>query len=173
MRSFSKRAFVLAGTLIFATLIAITVYAALPSRDVEPDRVPTGNTAGITNLAGKTSINVLSVDAFLRAMSQEHGTNAVLQLYRFNPGQSTLWHTHPGPNIVLVVGGNLTLTDERCRVTEYSDGEGFATGLNKHLAVAGPNGADFYTFYLLPGRADVLRKPPAGESLDPPKCLGR
>jgi quercetin dioxygenase-like cupin family protein len=170
MRSFrlGKRAYVLAATSVVATLIAITVYAAmLPSRDVGPDRVPPGT------LAGETSINVLSVDAFLRALSQEQGTNAVLQLLHYNPGQSTLWHTHPGPNIVLVVGGNLTLTDERCRVTKYYDGQGFATGLKNHLAVAGPNGADFYTFYLLPGRADVTRTPPAGESLDPPKCFGR
>src|SRR3954462_8595133 len=132
MRSFhlGKRAYVLAATSGFATLIAITVYAAmLPPRDVVPELVPTGT------LAGETSINVLSVDAFLRAMSQEQGTNGVLQHLHFNPGQSTLWHTHPGPNIVLVAGGDLTLTDERCRVTKYYDGQGFATGLQKHLAV--------------------------------------
>jgi len=57
----------------------------LPSRDVAPELVPTGT------LAGETSINVLSVDAFLRAMSQEQGTKAVLQLPHFNPGQSTRW----------------------------------------------------------------------------------
>jgi quercetin dioxygenase-like cupin family protein len=160
-----KRAFALAATAVAATLIAITAYAAmLPSRDVEPDLVPTGT------LAGKTSINVLSVDAFLRAMSQEQGTNAVLQRGHFNPGQSTLWHTHPGPNINIIVGGSVTLTDEHCRVTEYSEGQGFATGLQKHQMVAGPNGADFYAFYFLPGKAHVLRTPPAGESLDPPRC---
>jgi quercetin dioxygenase-like cupin family protein len=173
MRNFrlGKRAYVLAATSVFATFIAITVYAAmlppLPPRSVEPDLVPTGT------LAGKTRINVLSVDAFLRAMSQEQGTNAVLQRGHFDPGQSTLWHTHPGPNINLIVGGSVTLTDERCRVTEYSEGEGFATGLKKHVMVAGPNGADFYAFYFLPGQADFLRKPPAGESLDPPKCFGK
>jgi quercetin dioxygenase-like cupin family protein len=172
MRSFHvrKQPFVLMATSIGATLIAIVAYAALPPRDVGPDRIPLGNAPGTTTLAGQTPINVLSVDAFLRAMSQEQGTNGVLQLLHFNPGQSTLWHTHPGPNIVLVVGGDLTLTDERCRVTKYYDGQGFATGLQKHLAVAGPHGADFYTFYLLPGRADVLRTPPSGESANPPRC---
>jgi len=94
----------------------------------------------------------------------------VLQHLVFTPNQSTLWHTHPGPNIVLLVGGSMTLTDEHCRVTTYQDGQGFATGLNNHLAVAGPDGADFYTFYFLPADEDVLRDPPAGISAEPPKC---
>jgi quercetin dioxygenase-like cupin family protein len=116
------------------------------------------------------SVNVLSVDAFTRAINQAHGTNAVLQHLTFTPGQSTLWHTHPGPNLVLVVGGELTLTDNHCNVTTYTDGQGFATGLAEHLAVAGPEGADFYSLYFLPADASVLRTPPAGESATPPKC---
>src|SRR5919109_3363713 len=110
---------------------ALAAYAALPSRTVDPASVPLGT------LAGASSVNVLSVNAFTRAIEQAHGTNAVLQHLRFTPGHSTLWHTHPGPNLVLVVGGSLTLTDEHCHVTTYIDGEGFATGLKVHLATAG------------------------------------
>jgi quercetin dioxygenase-like cupin family protein len=160
------RAVVLGATAAAATLIAITAYASLPSRS-ESAAPPF---AGTVTLAGQTSVNVLSIDAFLRAMSQEQGTNAVLQRLHFDPGQSTLWHTHPGPNIVLMVGGSLTLTDEHCRITKYYDGQGFATGLKTHLAVAGANGADFYSVYFLPGKADVLRTPPGGVSADPPRC---
>ena len=160
----STRRVILLGTFTAITLIAIAAYAALPSRTVPPI------TVGVGTLAGKTSVNVLSVDAFTRAILQGHGTNTVLQHLVFTPNQSTLWHTHPGPNIVLLVGGSMTLTDEHCRVTTYQDGQGFATGLNNHLAVAGPDGADFYTFYFLPADEDVLRDPPAGISAEPPKC---
>jgi len=160
----STRRVILLGTFTAITLIAIAAYAALPSRTVPPI------TVGVGTLAGKTSVNVLSVDAFTRAILQGHGTNAVLQHLVFTPNQSTLWHTHPGPNIVLLVGGSMTLTDEHCRVTTYQAGQGFATGLNNHLAVAGPDGADFYTFYFLPADEDVLRDPPAGISAEPPKC---
>jgi len=160
----STRRVILLGTFAAITLIAIAAYAALPSRTVPPI------TVGVGTLAGKTSVNVLSVDAFTRAILQGHGTNTVLQHLVFTPNQSTLWHTHPGPNIVLLVGGSMTLTDEHCRVTTYQDGQGFATGLNNHLAVAGPDGADFYTFYFLPADEDVLRDPPAGISAEPPKC---
>jgi quercetin dioxygenase-like cupin family protein len=160
----TPRSILLVATFAAATLAAIAAYAALPSRTVPPVSV------GIGTLAGKTPVNVLSIDAFMRAILQGHGTNAVLQHLVFTPNQSTLWHTHPGPNIVLLVGGTMTLTDEQCHVTTYHDGQGFATGLNNHLAVAGPEGADFYTFYFLPADEDVLRDPPAGESADPPKC---
>ena len=166
MRSFLiRRSKVVALALVVAAgAVALAAYAALPSRTVDPASVPLGT------LAGASSVNVLSVDAFMRAIEQAHGTNAVLQHLRFTPGQSTLWHTHPGPNLVLVVGGSLTLTDEHCHVTTYTDGEGFATGLNVHLAAAGPEGADFYSLYFLPADADVLRTPPAGESAQPPNC---
>jgi quercetin dioxygenase-like cupin family protein len=155
---------VLLAALVVAGVTAIAAYAALPSRTVPPASVPLGT------LVGETPVNVLSVDAFTRAINQAHGTTAVLQHLSFTPGQSTLWHTHPGPNIVLVVSGSLTLTDNHCNVTTYSDGQGFATGLDTHLAVAGSSGADFYSLYFLPADATVLRTPGAGESAPPPNC---
>jgi quercetin dioxygenase-like cupin family protein len=157
---------VLLATLVVGGVAAVSAYAALPARDVAPSSVPLGN------LAGQTSVDVLSVDAFTRAINQAQGTNAVLQRTHFTPGQSTGWHTHPGPNLVLVVGGSITLTDEHCNVTTYVDGQGFATGLKVHLAVAGPQGGDFYALYFLPADATVLRTPPAGESATPPVCAG-
>lgn len=158
-----KRLVVLAA-LVVAGVTAIAAYAALPSRTVTPASVPVGT------LAGQTSMDVYSVDAFTRAISQAHGSTAVLQHTVYTPGQATLWHTHPGPNIVLVVGGTLTITDEHCNATTYGDGQGFATGLDVHMGVAGPNGADTYSLYFLPADADAIRTPPAGISADPPPC---
>jgi quercetin dioxygenase-like cupin family protein len=160
-----KKALTLLATLGIASLAAVAAYAVLPGRDVPPSSVPHGTLAN-------DSVNVLSVDAFTRAINQAHGTNAVLQHLTFTPGQSTLWHTHPGPNIVLVVSGQLTLTDDHCNVTTYTDGQGFATGLKRHLAVAGPDGADFYSLYFNPADATDLRNPPAGQTLPPPPCAG-
>ena len=166
MRAFlvGRKRFVLVAMLVVVGVAAVAAYAALPARDVAPSSVPLGT------LAGQTSVDVLSVDSFTRAINQAHGTNVVLQRTHFNPGQSTGWHTHPGPNLVLVVGGSLTLTDEHCNVTTYTDGQGFATGLKVHLAVAGAEGGEFYALYFLPADATVLRTPPAGESAEPPKC---
>jgi len=94
-----KKRLVFLVTLVVAGATAIAAYAALPSRTVTPTLVPAGT------LAGATSVDVYSVDAFTRAINQAHGTTAVLQHVTYTAGQQTLWHTHPGPNIVLVVGG--------------------------------------------------------------------
>src|SRR5215475_551776 len=147
--------------MVLATGLAVAggAYAALPSGPtVPPSSVPTGV------LAGQTSINVLSVSAFTRAINQAHGTNVVLTRNHFNDGQSTGWHTHPGPNIVLVVSGQLQLIDQHCNLTTYGAGQGFATGLDVREAVAvGPT--EFYSLYFLPADADVLRT-----DASPPGC---
>ena len=142
---------VFAAAAIALCLGTTVTYALLPSTTVPPEKVLVGT------LAGKTALNVLSVDAFTRAINQAHGTNAVLQRLHFAPDQRTGWHTHPGPNIVLLVTGSFTLIDERCIETQYGPGQGFATGLDVHEAIAGPEGADFYSLYFLPADADVLR----------------
>ena len=157
-----RRGIALVGVVVMLGVAAAVAYAALPTRSVDPSTVSTGT------LAGGTPTNVLSVDSFTRAISQAHGTNSVLTHLRFTPGQSTGWHTHPGPQVVLVVGGSLTLTDEHCNVTTYGDGQGFATGTDVHQAVAGANGADFYSLYFLPKDADALRA-----NADPPVCASK
>jgi quercetin dioxygenase-like cupin family protein len=160
----TRKAFLIVGTAGAVVLAGVVAHAALPGRDVNPINVPLGT------LAGATSVDVLSLSAFTRAINQAHGTTAVLQHTKFAAGQSTLWHTHPGPNLVLVVAGSLILTDQHCNVTMYTDGQGFSTGLKTHLAVAGPAGADFYALYFLPSDADALRHPPAGVDGDAPNC---
>ena len=166
MRGFlaGRKRLVLLVALVVAGVTAIAAYAALPSRTVTPTSVPIGT------LAGATSMDVYSVDAFTRAISQAHGSTAVLQHVVYTAGQQTLWHTHPGPNVVMVVGGSLTITDEHCNATTYGDGQGFATGLDVHEGVAGPNGADTYSLFFLPADADALRTPAPGISADPPPC---
>jgi quercetin dioxygenase-like cupin family protein len=157
-----RKKIVLAAVAATICAAATLTYAMLPLPPEPPVTVPIGT------LVGQTSVNVLSVAAFTRAINQAHGTNSVLQHLSFAPQQSTGWHTHPGPNIVLVVAGSFTLTDEHCNVTTYGPGEGFATGLDVHQAVAGLDGADFYTFYFLPADADVLRT-----DADPPVCFSK
>lgn len=159
---FRRRHLALASTVAALGVAAGAAYAALPSTNVDPI------TVGLGSLAGGTPVNVLSVDSFTRAINQAQGTNAVLQHLRFAPNQSTGWHTHPGPNIVLVVSGGFTLTDEHCNLTTYGPGQGFATGIDVHQAIAGPQGADFYSLYFLPKDADVLRT-----NADPPVCASK
>ena len=74
----------------------------------------------------------------------------------------------PGPNVVVIVAGSFTLIDEHCLETQYGPGQGFATGLDVHEGIAGPEGADFYGLYFLPADAEVLRVDASG-----PVCARR
>lgn len=151
----TKKKFISKFPIVLATITvlcaAVLAYAALPTVSVPPGSVARGT------LAVSTPLNVLSVDGFTRAINQTQGSKAVLQHFVFAPGQSTGWHTHPGPNMVLVALGTFTLIDEHCNETNYTAGQGFATGLDVHEAIAGPAGADFYSLYFLPSDAQVLR----------------
>ena len=168
----ARRAFTVA--VVLAGVSAAVAYAALPGRSVDPGSVPTGV------LAGATAMNIEAVSAFARAINQAHGTTVVVTRNHqpgcpsgpdsCPPGGNTLWHMHAGPNIVVLVGGQLTLENDKCQTSVYTDGQGFATGLEEHRAWAGPAGADFYAIYFLPADADALRTPVAGQSLDPPNC---
>jgi quercetin dioxygenase-like cupin family protein len=148
-----------AATVVLVVFAAIVTRAVLPITNVDPATVPIGT------LAGQTPLNVFSVDAFSRAINQAHGTNAVLQHVQLAPNQVLGWHTHPGPNIVIIAAGSATLIDEHCNVTTYGTGQGFATGLRVHNFSAGPDGVDGYAFYFLPADAEVLRT-----DANPPPC---
>ena len=130
-------------------------YAALPGTTVPPESVNTGFLAGATRL-GPDGVNEL-----LAGLKREsHGSDAVLQHVRLESGQSTGWHSHPGPVIVIVVSGQLEYydADDPCRSISYPAGTGFVDpGFgNVHKAV-GQGQTDFYALYLLPKGTETLR----------------
>jgi quercetin dioxygenase-like cupin family protein len=134
------------------------VWAALPT--TPSPACPHDFSVAACTLAGGTPMDVQSVSAFTRAINQDHGTNVVITQNKFSDGQSTGWHTHPGPNIVVILSGGFKLYDDKCRETDYGPGDGFATGLETHKADA-VGVTTFYSIYFLPKDADVLRTPPA------------
>ena len=122
------------------------VWAALPTTPWPTLRIMTSRPRPACWRAGR-QIDVQSVSAFTRAINQDHGTNVVITQNRFTNGQSTGWHTHPGPNIVVILSGGFKLLDDKCRETDYAAGTGFATGLNVHEAIA-VGDTSFYSIYL-------------------------
>jgi quercetin dioxygenase-like cupin family protein len=133
--------------------VAIAANVPIPTTNVDPGTVPVGF------LARGTHMDNAKVASFARAIKQSQGSTAVLQHIRFIDGQSTNWHTHPGPVIVLVVSGRLDYIDDRCEVTQYPAGTGFVdAGFGKvHNARAvGPT--EFYALYYLPDDATLIRE---------------
>jgi len=163
----------LVGAVLATGLIAAAAYATLPPQDADgclPSLVSSPPKPTCV-LAGKTPTDILSSEAFEKVFEQ--GTNIVITHNLFTPSQTTGWHTHPGPNIVIMIHGQLTLYDKKCRPTVYGPGQGFATGVKVHKADAGSAGAEFYSAYVLPASADVLRAPAtAADTSLTPRCAG-
>ena len=79
----------------------------------------------------------------------------------FAPGGSTGWHRHPGPTVVTVTAGELTVTSRHCRHHTYTAGQTFVEpGPLRHLAV---NTADTTTetivTFFVPTGAPALATP--------------
>jgi quercetin dioxygenase-like cupin family protein len=85
----------------------------------------------------------------------------------FQPGGSTGWHRHPGPTVVTITTGELTITDQACRSRTYQAGDSFVEpGPPRHVAV---NTADATTqtivTFFVPKGAPALTIPAAA-----PRC---
>jgi quercetin dioxygenase-like cupin family protein len=81
----------------------------------------------------------------------------------FKPSGSTGWHRHPGPTVVTITTGELTITDNTCRSRTYQAGDTFVEpGPPRHVAV---NTADTTTetivTFFVPRGASALSIPAA------------
>ena len=87
--------------------------------------------------------------------------------FTFQPSGSTGWHRHPGPTVVTITAGELTVTDNKCRSRTYRAGATFVEqGPPRHVAV---NTADTTTetivTFFVPRGAPALSIPAAA-----PRC---
>ena len=140
--------------LVFAILVAAsiggTVWAALPQ--VDPATVPLG--ALVANNSVPTPLKI-GIGSKGEMHALDSGSEVFVRHFTWKPNQSSGWHTHPGPILVTIVRGTLTLyggKDSSCTGRTYYAGSGFFDkGFGHvHAAVAGPDGADFYQIAILP-----------------------
>jgi quercetin dioxygenase-like cupin family protein len=135
---------VLGAVLVLGTGVAVASHVT----QVDPATVPTGF------LAAHNRVGEFPVGPFARAAAAD-GAEVYVQHARIPAGGSTIWHSHPGPVIVTVVGGSLTFEDAHageCRRRTYQAGTGFVDPGYGHVhrAVAGASTLDFYAVYVLP-----------------------
>jgi hypothetical protein len=110
-------------------------------------------------------------------MDATRATDVALVRATLEPGGSTGWHGHPGPSIVIVKSGIVTMyepahdEDDRgrhdrqgCAVQSFGPGQAFVHPASVHNFVNSGQGlVEFYVVYLVPeGAAPLLRdEPPA------------
>jgi hypothetical protein len=72
-------------------------------------------------------------------MRSEGLADAVIREVTIAPGGTTGWHTHPGPVLVIVTAGSLTLYDAddgSCAGHSYGTGQGFVDPGYGHVHIA-------------------------------------
>jgi hypothetical protein len=91
------------------------------------------------------------------ALLETHGlTDGYVVDNKFLPGQSTGWHSHPGPSLIFVVAGSVTNYDsnaDNCAGETYSAGSSFIDegGTDVHMLLnAGSVQAETIAFQLIP-----------------------
>jgi hypothetical protein len=104
----------------------------------------------------RSSISRLAGELFLMTL-RGSGVDVVTQSISIAPGGTTGWHGHPGPVLVTVKSGELTVVyadDASCRGTTYRAGQAFVDFGNVKVHTAlnrGPTNVDFWATYLVPG----------------------
>lgn len=111
-------------------LLAATAGMAFYAGDVMAT-TPVGVTTTILGQATFSPIDLLGSDPSLPWHARVH-TSGNSDLYvvdnKIAPGGSTGWHSHPGPSLILVVGGSVTNyegNDPSCTPHTYTVGQGF------------------------------------------------
>ena len=103
------------------------------------------------------------------------GTDVVTVQNTFAPGGSSGWHSHPGPTVIVVQSGEITIYSESagggpCKVRTYQTGQAFyewprnvQTGVNE----GGTNAVLAVTFFDVPhGGAARIDQPNPGNCPD-------
>ena len=87
------------------------------------------------------------------------------------PAGSTGWPGHPGPSLVVVSKGMLTMYERRgrkCHAETFAPGQSFVHPDDMHDFVnTGTDTVEFYVVYFAPAGVSLLRDEPA-----PPECAG-
>jgi hypothetical protein len=141
-------------------LLGPAASATLPQ--VDPATVPTGFL--VANSRVSTPLKV-KVDGHA-AHRLRHGTEVFIRHAVNPPGSSSGWHTHPGPVLVTVVSGAMTLydgNDKTCTGVTYTARHGFIDPGFGHVHLARNEGSEpahvYATFILPPDVGDTLQIP--------------
>jgi hypothetical protein len=149
----SRRLVVLAGMILVPVLVA-GIALATPGIGILGAPVQARGT-----LQDESSIRKVGWDLFLSSFGRGDSTDFVTQTITIAAGGTTGWHSHPGPVLVTVKSGSLTVVyanDSSCEGTTYTAGQSFIDfgKANIHTALnKGPVPTELWATYIVPGAA--------------------
>jgi len=165
--------------LVLAPLGAIACRDSAPPTSASPDR-PLGNAPSLTLGSGVTPTIIArgNLGAF-HVQSKFQGYDLELKSHDETdvqvrsaiaaPGSYSGWHTHPGPVILVIKTGALTIydaSDPDCRATVHTAGTAFFEGTTPHnVRNEGAVAVEYGTVYFVPAGG-----PTRIEADFPPNC---
>lgn len=116
--------------LLVPTVIALAAFTAVPARATPGcgvvsvnlmDPVPVGYfPSGTLNLMCTSNLPSWHLGTRIRGDSDVYLTK-----HTFAPGGQTGWHSHPGPSLITVVQGTLTIYHDDCTSETFTAGQSF------------------------------------------------
>jgi quercetin dioxygenase-like cupin family protein len=116
--------------LIVPTLVAIVTFAPVPAAATDGCLVDSTNLLapvpagyfpdGLLDLVCKDLLRGWDLKTKVKGDSDLYVTQHI-----FHPGGQTGWHSHPGPSLITVIYGTLTVYHDDCTFETYSGGESF------------------------------------------------
>ena len=139
---------ILPGVAALVLVVSVGVAGASHLVQVDPATVPPGFLVTHNDVSG------FQVAPLARAVKQ-HRADVFVWHLRATPNQALGWHTHPGPAIVTIAQGTFAYERQvgrECVTTWYTAGTGFMDpGFGHvHRGIAGPQGAEVYTTFVVP-----------------------
>jgi quercetin dioxygenase-like cupin family protein len=137
--------------------------------------VPHGTILARGSFAESTDIKIKStLGGVGRVMNVKDSQQVIVQQVTVEPGAQTGWHSHPGPVVVVVGAGTMTLyqaDDPSCTGEEFTVGEAFVDPGQGNVHNARNEGSDgvimYATYFDVPVGA-----PPAIPHPNPGTCAG-
>jgi quercetin dioxygenase-like cupin family protein len=137
---------------VLAAFVALPVVtgvalATAPSGIISAPVHARGTNADVLNVHSKAGVK----------LQTKSSVDFVTQQIRMAPGGTTGWHSHPGPVLVTIKSGQLTLVyadDATCEGRTYGPGESFVDRGDEivHTAInEGSTEVEFWATYFVPG----------------------
>lgn len=148
-----------------ATLIALAAIAPPAVTGIALATPPSGLTSELLARGGARELEIRDRSLDLR-LEAEEPTDAAVVRATLEPRGSTGWHGHPGPSLVVVKSGTLTMIQPArggtCSIRAFGPGSAFEHPKRVHTfenRTEAP--VEFYVVYLVPaGAAPLLNDVP-------------
>jgi quercetin dioxygenase-like cupin family protein len=145
----------LLATAILTSVASLSINGAGAAQATEPSGLQSEPLA--RGAAGQFTIKDKSGKFSVKAGAP---TDVAIVRATITPGGFTGWHGHPGPSMVVVKSGTLTLQSEhqgQCMNTNYGPGKSFVHEEDAHNFVnEGSEPLEFYVAYFVPEGANPL-----------------